>query len=133
MAVHLVFPLATLVDESELEQRPDIRPLAGQRDEHGDVGGVVLRVLAVRVEVDGPLKPADGEGVAGDVFAYAHSLRQRVPLDDELVGPIHSLGDGSGDRGRGDREVLLGDDDFGYHWRLKSIIIRVMGIGVGGF
>jgi hypothetical protein len=91
VGVDLVLALAALVEERELEERADVGALGGESNEDGDVGGVVLGVLPVGVEIDRPLVPADGEGLAGDVLADAHSLGQRVALDDETVGAIHRL------------------------------------------
>jgi hypothetical protein len=91
VGVDLVLGLAALVEERELEERADVGALGGERDEDGDVGGVVLGVLPVGVEVDGPLVPADGEGLAGDVPADAHPLGEGVALDDEAVGTVHRL------------------------------------------
>ncbi|KAL6992950.1 hypothetical protein U1Q18_011065, partial [Sarracenia purpurea var. burkii] len=89
MAVDLVIPLAALVDERQFEQCADVGALAGQCDEDGDVHGVVLGVLAVGVEVDGPLVATDGESVAGDVLPHSHAFGQRVTSDHELVRAVH--------------------------------------------
>lgn len=94
MAMNLVLAGATLVEESELEEGTHVGALAGKGDEYGDIGGVVLGVLAVRVEVNGPLVPSHREIVAGDVLTHANSFGQRVPSDGEVVGPIHGLGNG---------------------------------------
>ena len=91
VAVHLVLLLPALVHQRELEQRAHVRALAGERDEHRHVGGVVLWIFAVGVEVDGPLVASDGEVVARDVLPDAHALGQRVALDHELVRPVHRL------------------------------------------
>lgn len=91
MAVDLVLALAALVEERELEEGADVGAVAGEGDEDGDVGGVVLRVLAVGVEVDGPVVATDGEGVAGDVLAHPRALRQGVTLDQEPVRSVHRL------------------------------------------
>ena len=66
--MNLVLLLAALVDERELEEGTHVGALAGEGDEDGDVCGVVLGVLAVGVEVDGPLVPAYREGIARDVL-----------------------------------------------------------------
>lgn len=97
MAVDLVVVPAALVQQRELEERPDVGALAGERDEERDVCGVVLGALAVRVEVDRPGVSPHGEGFGGDVPADPHALGQGVALDLELVRPIHGLGV----RGRG--------------------------------
>lgn len=71
----LVFPLAALINKRELEKRPDLTTLAGQRDEDRDVSGVVLGVLAVREEEDRPLVPSHGEVIARYVLPDAHPFR----------------------------------------------------------
>lgn len=80
-----------LVEEGELKEGTDVGAVAGEGDEDGDIGGVVLGVLAVGVEVDGPVVAADGEGVAGDVLAHAHPLGKRVPSYRHAVRPVHRL------------------------------------------
>lgn len=92
MAMDLVVVLAALVQQRELEERPDVGALASERDEERDVGGVVLGALAVRVEVDRPSESPHREGFGGDVLADPHALGQGVALDLELVRPIHGLG-----------------------------------------
>lgn len=74
MAVDLVLASSTLIEERQLEQSPNVRSIAGKGDENGDIGGMILGVLAIGVEVDRPLVAADGEIVAGDVFANADAL-----------------------------------------------------------
>jgi len=91
MAMNFVLPLAALVEERELEKRPDVGAFAGQGDEDGDVGGIVLGILAVGVEVDRPVVTSDGEHVARNVLPHSHPLRQRIALDHELVRPAHRL------------------------------------------
>jgi hypothetical protein len=86
-----VLALVALVEERELEERAHVGALGGERDEDGDVGGVVLGVLPVGVEVDRPLVPAHGEGLAGDVLPHAHALGERVALDHEPVRAVHRL------------------------------------------
>lgn len=86
-----MLPFPTLIQQRQLEQRPNIGPIASQRDEDGDVSGVILGVLAVGVEVDSPLVPADGESVAGDVFSDPDSFGQRVAFDREAVGSVYGL------------------------------------------
>lgn len=114
MAMHLVLFLPALIDKRELEQRPDISALAGQGNEDGDVGGAVLGVLAVGVEVDGPIVAANGEVVAGDVLADPHALGEGVALDGEPVGPVHRLRDGP--RGGGREEEVFRRGARGGHW-----------------
>lgn len=89
-----MIPLPALILQRDLEQSPDVHPLTLEDDEEGDVGGVVLDVLAVWVEVDRPEVAAGLEGVAGDVSPYPDPLREGEALDDKLVGAV----DGSGDR-----------------------------------
>ena len=75
MAMNLVIPLAALINKRELEKRPDFTSLASQRDEDGDVSGVILRILAVREEEDLPLVSPDGEVIARYVLPDAHPFR----------------------------------------------------------
>lgn len=91
MAMHLMLPFAALIDKGQLEQRPDIRTFAGERDEDGDVSRVILWVFAVRVEVYGPLKPTHCEIIARNVLSNPHALSQRKTLDHELVRAVHRL------------------------------------------
>lgn len=84
---------AGLVEEGEVEEGSDVDAVGGEGDEDGDVAGVVLDVLAVGVEVDGPVVSSDGEDVAGEVAAGAHALGEGEAPDGELVGPLHGLGD----------------------------------------
>jgi len=74
VGVHLVLPLAALVDERELEERAHIRALAGEGYEEGDVGGAVLRALPVGVEVDRPVESPHGEGLGGDILPHPDTL-----------------------------------------------------------
>jgi hypothetical protein len=104
VGVDLVLALAALVEQRELEEGADVGALGGEGDEDGDVGGVVLGVLPVGVEVDRPLVAADGEGLAGDVLPDAHPLGERVALDHEAVGAVHRLRHGAG-AGRRRRHV----------------------------
>jgi len=99
-----VLALAALVEQRELEERAHVGAVGRERDEYGDVVGVVLGVLPVGVEVDRPLVAADGEGLAGDVLPHAHALGERVALDHEAVGPVHRLRHGARAR-RGRRHV----------------------------
>ena len=91
MAMDLVLGVGALVNESQLEEGADIGAVAGEGDEDGDVSGVVFGVFTVRVEVNCPLVTSHREVLAGDVLPNTHSLRQRVPFDCEVVGPIHRL------------------------------------------
>lgn len=96
MGMDLMLPFATLINKGELEERPNVGALASEGNEDGDIGGVVFGVLAVGVEIDGPLEAADGEVVAGDVLADADALREGVALYGEVVGPVDGLGQGEG-------------------------------------
>jgi len=91
VAVHLVLAVAALVEQGEFEERANVGAFGSERDEDGDIGGVVFRILAVGIEVNRPLVPSDGESLAGDVFSDADSLGKRVTLDDELVRTVHRL------------------------------------------
>lgn len=84
---------AGLVEEGELEEGADIGALGGEGDEHGDVAGVLLVVFPVRVDVDGPVVTADGEGVAREVSAGADSLGEGEALEGVLVRTSHGLSD----------------------------------------
>lgn len=97
MAVHFVPLLPALIQQRQLEERPHVGSLAGQGNEEGHVRRIVLDALPVRVEIDRPLVPADGERVGGLVLADPDPLGQRVPVDLEVMGAI----DGVGDRRRG--------------------------------
>ena len=88
MAMNLVLTLATLVQQGKLEQCPDIGALTGQGNENRYVSGIVLRILAVRIEIYGPLVASDGEVVAGDVLSDAHAFGQGIALDHEPVEPL---------------------------------------------
>lgn len=96
MAVDLMLGLAALIEKSELKEGPDIGALAGQGDEDGDVGGGILGVFAVGVEVDGPIVASDGESVGGNVLSGAHALGERVAADGEVVCAIHGVVDRAG-------------------------------------
>lgn len=90
--VNLVAAAAGLVEEGELEEGSDVDAVGSEGNENGDVVGVVLGVLAVGVEVDGPVVSSDGEDVAGEVAAGAHALGEGVAPYGELVGPPNGLG-----------------------------------------
>lgn len=93
MGVNLVACAAGLVEEGELEEGAYVGALGGEGDEDGDVAGVVLVVLPVGVDVDGPVVAADGEGVAGEVPAGADALGEGEALEGVLVRAPHGLGD----------------------------------------
>lgn len=80
--------LARSIEERKLEEGADVGAIAGEGYEEGDVGGAVLRILAVGVEIHGPVVATDGEDVGGDVLSDADALSQRVTVDGELVGAI---------------------------------------------
>lgn len=85
---------ARLVEEGELEECAHVGAVGSEGDEDGDVGTVVLGVLTVGIEVDGPVIASDGEDVAGEVVAGAHALGEGEALDGVLVGAPHGLRDG---------------------------------------
>lgn len=91
MAVNLVPLLAALVHQRQLKERPHAGALAGQGDEQGDINRVVLGVLPVGVEIDGPRVAPDLESVRRNVLADAEALGHGIPRDFELVGTVHSL------------------------------------------
>lgn len=102
MTLHLVPPLPALIQKRQLEQSPNISPLAGQGYEQRHKGRIILDALAVGVEIDRPLVPANVELVGGDVLPDSHPFRERVAGDSELVGSIGRFGD-RGRRGFGRR------------------------------
>lgn len=92
MRVDLVLgAVVGLVEEGELEESPDVGAFAGEGDEDGDIGGVVLGILAVWVEVDGPVVASDREALAGDVLPDAHPFRKRVSSYRQAVRSVHRL------------------------------------------
>ena len=74
MAMNLVIIPATLVQKSELKERPDIDTLARQRDKERYIGGVILAALAIGVEVDGLGIAADGDGIGSDELSDPHAF-----------------------------------------------------------
>ena len=100
MAMDFMLLFPTLIKKSEFKERSNIGSLTGERDKNRDIERIVFSILAIRVEVDGPLIAADGEGVARDVFPYPHAFGEGVTSDGEVVGAIDCLGDGAGGRGR---------------------------------
>ena len=74
MAMDLVIIPATLVQKSELKERPDIGTLARQRDEERYICGVILATLAIGVEVDGLGVADDGEGIESDKLSDPHAF-----------------------------------------------------------
>ena len=72
MAMDLVIIPATLVQKSELKERPDIDTLARQHDKEWYIGGVILATLAIGVEVDGLGVATDGEGIESDELSDPH-------------------------------------------------------------
>ena len=71
VAMNLVLPISALVHQSEFKQRSHIRTFAGKRNENGYIGRIVLRILAIGVEVYSPLVAADREILTGYVLANA--------------------------------------------------------------
>lgn len=90
----LVLLLPALIQKRQLEKRPDVGPLARQRDEQRHVRGAVLQAFPVGVEVDGPVITAHRERVRRRVLADAHPLEQRKTGDPKVVGAVHRVGDG---------------------------------------
>jgi len=66
VGMHLVLPLAALVDERDLEQRAHIGAFAGQGYEERDVDNAILAALPIGVEVDRPIESPHVEGLGGD-------------------------------------------------------------------
>jgi len=99
MAMNLMLPLTTLINKRKFKKRPHIRSFTRQRDENRNIRRIILRILSIRVEVDRPLKPSDGENIASNVFSNSHSLRERVPLDQEFVRTVNRLRYRARDRG----------------------------------
>jgi hypothetical protein len=93
VGVDLVASAARLVQEGKLEEGAHVGAAGDEGDEDGDVGSVVLGVLAVGVEVDSPVVASDGEDVAGEVVAGAHALGEGETLDGVVVGAPHCVGD----------------------------------------
>lgn len=93
--MHFMLPFPALINKSKLEQRPHIRALARQRDENRDVSGIVLGIFTVGVKVNRPFIAPDGEIMAGDMLADAHSFGHGVALDQKSVRPVYGLGDGA--------------------------------------
>nr|KYP40451.1 hypothetical protein KK1_038206 [Cajanus cajan] len=98
MAMNLIIPLLTLIHQRQLEESPNIGPVASERYEDGNVHGIVLGVLAIRVEIDGPIVATDAESVAHDVLPRTHPFRQRITLYRELVRAVHRFADRTGAR-----------------------------------
>lgn len=96
-----MLPLPALIDQRQLEQGPHVRPFACKRNENRHVYRVVLGILPVRVEVNRPIEPSNGEHVAGNVLPRPHPLCERIPPDREPVRPIRGLDQRS--RGRAAR------------------------------
>lgn len=75
MAMNLVLAVAALVEKREFEERANVGAFGSERDEDGDISGVIFGVLAVGIEVYRPLVPSNRERLARDVFADSDSLR----------------------------------------------------------
>lgn len=93
MGMHLVPLPPALIQERQLEQSPHVRTVAGERDEERDIGGIVLGALPVGVKVNRPRVPTHIERVGSDVLPNPEPLRQRIPVDLEMVRAVHGLGD----------------------------------------
>lgn len=101
--MNLMLSLATLINEGELEESPNIGALAGQSNKYGNIIGIIFGVFTVRVEINGPLISTDGEIIAGDVLADADALGEGIAFDGEMVGAVDGLGKGERRRRRGER------------------------------
>ncbi|XBJ04677.1 hypothetical protein VPH35_023581 [Triticum aestivum] len=75
---------AVVLDQVEGEPGPDVLFAAEVVEEGGGVAEAVGGG-AVRVEPDGPVEAADGEGAGADEAADAHAVEQRVARDPEVV------------------------------------------------
>ncbi|XBI58816.1 hypothetical protein VPH35_039992 [Triticum aestivum] len=75
---------AVVLHEVEGEPGPDVLVAAAVVEEGGGVAEAVGGG-AVRVEPDGPVEAADGEGAGADEAADAHAVEQRVARDPEVV------------------------------------------------
>lgn len=84
--------IATLIQKGQLEKRPNVGAIAGKRDEEGNIGGIVLRALPIRVEINRPIVTTHRENIRSYVLPDPDSLGERVPGDLELVGASHRLG-----------------------------------------
>lgn len=91
MTMNLMPPSPALIHQRQLEQSPNVARIARQGDEERDVGGVLLGVLPVGVEVDHPVVSVHGEDVALYVPPRAHAFGERVAFDRELVRSVHRL------------------------------------------
>ena len=100
MAMDFMLLFPTLIKKSKFKQRSNIGSLASERDKNRDIQRIVFGILAIRVEVDGPLISTHGEGIACDVLPYPHTFGEGVTSDREVVGAIDCLGDGAGGGGR---------------------------------
>lgn len=100
MAMNFMLPFAALVKESQLEQCPDVRALARQRDKNRNISRIILGIFTVGIKVNRPFVASDGEVIAGYMFADAHPFGEGVALDHELVRPVYRLGNGAGARRR---------------------------------
>ncbi|KAM1591712.1 hypothetical protein FF1_035619 [Malus domestica] len=71
VAMDLVLAIRTLINECQFEESSDVGALGGEGYEDGDVSGVILRIFTIRVKIDGPLKPPDGEILTGGAASFA--------------------------------------------------------------
>ena len=74
-----------LINKRQFEESSNIGALAGQCNENRDISGMILRILAVRIEVNRPLVSPDHKSLTGNVFPDAHAFRQGVAFNHELV------------------------------------------------
>nr|GMD68274.1 hypothetical protein KK1_010315 [Ipomoea batatas] len=94
-------PVATLIQQSQLKQRPDISRITRQSNEKRHISSIILRTLTIGVKVNRPIIPADGERLGGNVFPNSHAFRQRIAFDLEIVRPIYCLRPAGGCGGGG--------------------------------
>lgn len=83
--------ISALIQQGQFEQGSNIRALTGQGYEERDIDRIILRALAVGIEVDGPFVTPDDEGFTGDVFPDSHSLGEGVTVNCEVMGAIDGV------------------------------------------
>lgn len=121
VAMNFMLAISALVHQSQLEQSSHISTLAGKRNEDGNIGRIVLGILAIGIEIDSPLKPSDGEIFAGYVLADADPFGERVAFDDEVVRTIDGLRHRPGATGRDQNAPVRG-----VHHHVLSSSINIM-------